>query len=290
VQASPACANLVFETVHPLIQYYTDKIPAASLGSSTTLDSLFMGLKFFGFSERVIKALKGLMEDSVAVMVCFLFLFMPSRLANIGVIIIALLLPAYKSSNCVFASRELAVDMARRRLLPPNTPSTAAAKKLSSLTPKMWLQYWTCLGFLWLLRFHDIRLWASSMMVFCLWLQNANFHGASVVLTRIVNFVDALLCYKRKDEEPAALLTGATTASAAKAESIVSTPKRVEASAAKPRVSPVGMTRRISLEHDGEQEQEQEEGTHARKSAEGKEEQEEEEEEDFSRSRRKKLK
>ena len=207
VQASPACANIVFETVHPLIQYYTDKIPAANLGSSASLDSVFMGLKFFGLSDRIIKGLKGLMEDSVAVMVCVLFLFMPARLANIGVIIIALLLPAYKSSNCVFIAREAHAATKHKALLTNQNNSTATSvgnkKKtavfISSMTPKMWLEYWTCLGILMLLRFYNIRLWASSMMVLCLWLQNANFHGSAVVIMRVINFANVLLCYKRKE-------------------------------------------------------------------------------------------
>lgn len=205
VQASPACANLVFETVHPLIQFYTDKIPAANLGSSSSLDSIFMGLKFFGFSEGIIRGLKGLLEDSVAVMVCVVFFFMPGRLANIGVIIISLLLPAFKSSNCVFIARANPQHIGSSSVsIPASTPSSS---KLSSLTPKMWLEYWTCLGFLMLLRFYNIRLWSSSMMLVCLWLQNANFHGSSVVLVRVVNFVNALLCYKRKDDPPALMDT-----------------------------------------------------------------------------------
>jgi hypothetical protein len=199
VQASPACANIVFETVHPVIQYYIDKIPAAGLGSSTSLDSVFMGLKFFGISENIIKGLKGLMEDSVAVMVCLIFLFMPSRLANVGVIIIALLLPAYKSSNAVFIARESAVNSEKH--LVESKKSSTVSSKLSSMGPKMWLEYWTCLGFLWMLRFYDIRLWASSMMLFCLWLQNANFRGSAVVLRRVISFVNTLLCYKRKEEK-----------------------------------------------------------------------------------------
>jgi hypothetical protein len=270
VQASPACANLVFETVHPLIQHYTDKIPAAGLGSSASVDSVFLGLKFMGVSERVVRGLKGLLEDSVAVLVCAVFLFLPGRLANIGVIIIALLLPAYKSSNCVFIAREQAAGLEKRKALPPSSSSSsslsssavAASRKVSSMTPLMWLEYWTCLGVLMLLRFYNVRLWASSMMLLCLWLQNANFHGSSVVLVRVVKFVNVLLCYKRKEEPLAVTDADAEElfdSGAAAAAVVTSSPSRVKKSA-----TPAGVSVRSGAKkgggHQQEEEGEEEEG------------------------------
>ena len=205
VQASPTCANIVFEAVHPLILYYTDKIPAASLGTSASLDSVFVGLRFFGLSERLIRGLKGLMEDSIAVLVCFVFLFMPFRLANIGYVIIALLLPAYKSSYCVISVRDNLIQVEKK---------LAPKAQLSAMTPKMWLEYWTCLGFVILLRFYNLRLWPSVMMILCLWLQNANFGGSSAVLSLTINFFSALICYKRKEKRTACIDSNPSNSSA----------------------------------------------------------------------------
>ena len=172
----------MFDAANPLIQHYVNKIPAADLGKST--QGLFTSLRFLGVSQTIISTAKGLLDDGVAVVLAAAFVFTPFAVANVGVIIIALLLPAYKSAKLVAGPGKLHKE---------NTTSTSAIQT--------WLQYWLCLGLLLLLRDYNMAtLYPSAMMALTLWLQNSHFQGASTAIRHTVGFVQELLSYEKEQK------------------------------------------------------------------------------------------
>lgn len=163
IQASDVCSKMVFDAAAPLISYYAKRIPAVEMSKAIPMDTLATGLRFVGAKPSHISMLRALLEDTIALVITLLLLFSPSPLATIGVVLVALLLPAYKSSNVLLS------------------PARASAPDVAEM--KRWMEYWFCIGFLWLLRSYKIKLWPSIMMLCALWLQNSHFTGAH----RLVN-------------------------------------------------------------------------------------------------------
>jgi hypothetical protein len=226
IQTSHICADIVFDYANPIIHYYMSKVPIPDIAYTSNLISY---LKYTGISERILLNIQGLLSDSIALIVCCVFVFMPTRLANIGVVLVALLLPAYKTSTIIN-------NRLRKEI--PRTPSPAASieqdapnssvieriggffspkpkakvEKKKSPSPqspddpdnkdndvmRKWLEYWACIAFLLLLQSYKMRLWPSSMMILSLWLQNTYFQGAHVSYKFVYNATIGIIVYNKR--------------------------------------------------------------------------------------------
>jgi hypothetical protein len=163
-QLSYKFTNIVFDAAKPFLKYLANAIPSSNFGASvaSTGSSFLSMLRMM----RIINAkyetfFKALMQDSVIVLIAFGFMFTPWRISYIGVIIVALLFPAFKSSNNILETSD----------------------HRSEDEKKFWLQYWICLGFLWVLKCYGFKVWPSVMLIATLWLQHSLFKGASSLLS-----------------------------------------------------------------------------------------------------------
>lgn len=206
IQTTPLCANLVYDYTQPILFHYVSKIPISQLfvsssGSGGSVTSVIIPyLRFVGVSDRIQSYIKGLLSDTLTLAISLLFMFFPSRLAYVGVIIVCLLLPAYKSSLVVS-------DM----VLLENANATKVNRAMNSTDKQdipevvqqlhKWLQYWVCMGLLLLMYWYHIRLWASSMMLTGLWLQNTYFEGANKVWVNGNSIIFGLVNYRRPESE-----------------------------------------------------------------------------------------
>jgi hypothetical protein len=206
IQASPVCANIVFESTNPLIQYYINKIPAADLSTST--QGLFTALSFLGVSKRVVSWLKGFLDDSVALIISFVFMFTPAAIANFGVIIVALLLPAFKGSKLLASDGHISSALSTPSKQTALSPNTSA----QCLT---WLKYWMFLAILLTLREYNLaKLYPSAMMILTLWLQNTHFAGSDLVLRYATGFWRDIEAYEKKKQSEKKRKDEAATAAA----------------------------------------------------------------------------
>eukprot|EP00602_Paraphysomonas_sp_CaronLab_P000292 CAMPEP_0185032260 /NCGR_PEP_ID=MMETSP1103-20130426/20210_1 /TAXON_ID=36769 /ORGANISM="Paraphysomonas bandaiensis, Strain Caron Lab Isolate" /LENGTH=259 /DNA_ID=CAMNT_0027568089 /DNA_START=824 /DNA_END=1603 /DNA_ORIENTATION=- len=153
-------------------------------------------MRFIGIPGSIVESIRGLLEDSGAVLISVMFMFMPFRIASVGVVIVAILLPAYKSGRTV-------VDL---------QPSNKPKKEKTSVVPvtaEGWLEYWFCLGMLMLFRSYGIAtIWPSSFMALALWLQSSHFRGASVLRVKAQGFVRDMMLYERRRKEERACIKG----------------------------------------------------------------------------------
>eukprot|EP01037_Dinobryon_pediforme_P025253 gene25253-27332_t len=118
--------------------------------------------------------LKSLFQDGLATLLAAVFIFTPTPLATVGMVIIGLLLPAFRSS-CTSP------------LVQSNRPRIASeANSIAVEQRKLWLDYWVCIAFLWTLRIYSLSVWPSIMMIASLWLQHTYFQGATWTLRSLV--------------------------------------------------------------------------------------------------------
>jgi hypothetical protein len=88
--------RLLHEVVH--------KVPLADLSQAAQLEYVISGLRYSGLvSELACTVLRGLLQDSLTFALILGFLFTPRFVASYGVILVAIVLPAYKSSLALAA-------------------------------------------------------------------------------------------------------------------------------------------------------------------------------------------
>jgi hypothetical protein len=224
----------------------------ADLSSSAGISHLLSALQFIGCPSSVLASIKGLLHDSGALLITLIFFFLPFNLSKIGVVIITLLLPAYKSSLVIVEAKANPIQK------PTSAPKMQTTKVGTSMvtsvmnwlqisrpvqplapqTPhenrvQFWLEYWMCLATLLLLQSYNvIQLWPNSQMVLCLWLQNSHFSGAAMIFQRTSRLYHDLVSYEktRKPTPRAALLD--TTAREDATAALLDTTAREDAPAA----------------------------------------------------------
>jgi hypothetical protein len=179
IQVSPACVDIVFDAVSPVLAYYIDRIPAADFGSRYG-QAVLGGLQF----ARLISAknalfLQNLVADTMLVLICGAFSFMPTYLATFGVVAVVMILPAFKSSKLLVALAAGHEDGARADQV-------------------QWLKYWCCFAVLIALECFGFRLWSSVTMALFSWLQHSYFHGATKVFTFVLKEATALSDHHKK--------------------------------------------------------------------------------------------
>ena len=86
---------LSISILHKLIS----RIPLADIASSNYLQSLLSSLSYmYIIPEYTIVIIKGLLQDSVIFLLTLIFIFTPTFIANFGVVLVTIVLPAYKTS------------------------------------------------------------------------------------------------------------------------------------------------------------------------------------------------
>ena len=135
-QLSSQFTDIVFESCKPFLRCLANTIPASNFGSTSgaSLVSILRMMKIVNHAQEAY--LKSLLQDSFLLLLAIIFLFLPWRIAYVGVIIVALLFPAFRSSNTILGLG--------------NARSTTAQRSVEEGIDetKRWLEYWICAGLL----------------------------------------------------------------------------------------------------------------------------------------------
>ena len=133
-QLSSQFTDIVFESCKPLLRCLANTIPASNFGSTSgaSFVSILRMMKLVNHAQETY--LKSLLQDSFLLLLAIIFLFLPWRIAYVGVIIVALLFPAFRSSNAILGFG--------------NVRGATAQKSVEEGIDetKRWLEYWICAG------------------------------------------------------------------------------------------------------------------------------------------------
>ena len=216
VQLSPVFSKIVFESVISKIMVKLCGMLPAGYGVEQTnakTGTFLSVLKMmYLVNDSQMSFLQALFQDTVATMLAIVCIFMPNPFATIGMVMIALLLPAFRTSSVVAtasgssgSSHELA-KLARRR--PESGGAGGGGGRVGSnakehstgssglgvdhVLSTHWLRYWVCLSVLWCLRIYAVKMWPSIVIVTTLWLQHSYFQGSSKATSFIVDAAKAI--------------------------------------------------------------------------------------------------
>jgi hypothetical protein len=163
LQLSASSINIVYETVQPVVHALLARLPVPTISiptEPTQRNLLMRTLVALGILTPGQETfLRTLLQDGLALIVSAALLFTP--VPSVAVVAVALLVPAYSSSEVLTAAAKHRYDRSRAT---------------------RWLQYWCCLAAVWLFRTYVMPgLWSSIQLAVCLWLQHSYFCGAAKV-------------------------------------------------------------------------------------------------------------
>lgn len=185
-QLSHKFTDIVFDASVPFLKYLAKNIPSSNFGATqgSWLISLLKMMRLLNPKSEFF--LKSLQQDTVIVLLASIFAFCPWRVSYIGVILVSLLFPAFKSSNSI---------------LPLRGGQNVDDQRV------FWLEYWVCWALLWCLRCYGFHIWPSVLLISALWLQHSYFRGAACVFST-VRFNVAAVMVRHNDilEEKSRLL------------------------------------------------------------------------------------
>jgi len=229
VQLSSVFSRIVFESV---ISKILVKLCAMIPGGFTVEQTKEKTSTFFSVlkmmylvNDTQLAFLQALFQDSVATMIAMVFFFTPTYIATVGVVTIALLLPAFRTAAAVATSSastsQSAHQLARLARPTPAKPtknflglvggSSAAEEKekplesVDNVFSTHWLRYWVCVSVLWLIRIYGFEPWPSVMIVTTLWLQHSYFQGSSKLTSYLSDTSKAIIERNRRIQEEKAL-------------------------------------------------------------------------------------
>ena len=238
VQLSPVFSKIVFESVisHIMIKLYS-MIPVSygfnEQNNNNKTNTFFSMLKMlYIVNDTQLKFLQILLQDSVATILAIIFLFTPYPISNIGMVLISLLLPAFRTSAVVasaditnITSKELAklarqtVDTSHNTNTTTSTSSTnmsisnihqnqenntnnkefeeeyevtELSLSVDSALNTHWLRYWICISILWCIRIYIMNIWCSIMIIITLYLQHSYFKGSFKFTSFIIGAAKAI--------------------------------------------------------------------------------------------------
>jgi len=106
-QISPLFSEIVFEVASPVLNWFAERIPSSSAEEERGVRALTflssMGIITFR-TESVVKAL---LVEGTSLLIMIFFCFLPTRLSNIGVVILALVLPGIRASTSIKAWEQI---------------------------------------------------------------------------------------------------------------------------------------------------------------------------------------
>ena len=190
-QLSSQFTDIVFDAAKPVLRALASSIPASNFGSSSGASALSLLRMMRLINTTQEGFLKSLLQDSFLVIVAAIFLFTPWRIAYVGVVLVALLYPAFRSSNSIMGLGTV----------PGGRNNTVGIDEDVLAETRRWLEYWVCAGAMWAARCYGFRMWPSVMMLVALWLQHSWFRGASAVLSSLGGQWCALVHRHRRVKE-----------------------------------------------------------------------------------------
>ena len=186
-QLSSQFTDIVFDAAKPLLRALASRLPSATFGASSgaSVASILRLMKVITPAQETF--LKALTQDSFLVLLACPFVFMPWRFAYGGVVLVALLFPAFRCATIVMgpesgAAKQGTVGGRASESAAAGTAGAAAFDEVTLGETQRWLEYWICLGAMWAARCYGFRMWPSVMMLTALWLQHSWFRGASSIL------------------------------------------------------------------------------------------------------------
>jgi hypothetical protein len=244
VQLSPVFSRIVFESViSKIMMQLCTLVPAGySIDQTQSKTSMLVSaLKMmYLVNDSQLSFLQALFQDSVATILAAVFVFTPNPLATMGMVIIAVLLPAFRTSAVVASALHTdgaAGQLAKLARAPAAAPG-ANAKTVKAtqigidhVLSTHWLRYWVCFAALWCVRIYVMSPWPSVLIVSCLWLQHSYFQGSSKLTSFIVDAAKAIAERNRRIEmergwkSPAPAERGSTDV-AVLAEDVAATPSK----------------------------------------------------------------
>ena len=176
-QLSHRFADIVFDASVPFLKYLAKKIPSSNFGTSqgNSFISVLKMMRLINVKHE--HFLKSLQQDMIILLIAAAFCFFPWTVSYIGVIIVTLLFPAFKTSNNILEVR---------------------GKNNSEIDKIFWLEYWICWGLLWCLRCYGYHLWPSVLLLTAVWLQHSYFRGATWLRNGLEGNLNAVMI--RHDE------------------------------------------------------------------------------------------
>jgi hypothetical protein len=223
VQLSPVFSEIVFESVISRIMVKLCGMVPAGYGldqADAKTSTFFAVLKMmYLVNDSHVAFLQALFQDGVATIIAVIFIFTPDPLASVGMVIISLLLPAFRTSAVVASvSRNTASSLELAKLARSSVPASGGGKKAASSTVGVdnvlsthWLRYWVCLSVLWCMRIYVLRMWPSIVIISTLWLQHSFFQGSSKLTAFLVDTAKALAERNKRIEMERALLSPSAT-------------------------------------------------------------------------------
>lgn len=191
IQLSPVFTQIVFTSViQPLLCRLSAVVPTAQsfenkVAGGSSMLSLLQTMRLLSESQSVF--LSALLQDALVSLMALLCIFMPSPFASLGMVTIAMLLPAFRTV-ALLDSLTLRLTARGRQLA-----SAEGDRRLVS-AQRHWLLYWICISLLWLWRIYVMVPWPSVCILLSLWLQHAYFRGAK----RATRFARELTCSLRE--------------------------------------------------------------------------------------------
>jgi hypothetical protein len=226
VQLYPVFSDIVFESVISRIMVKLCGMVPAGYGldqADAKTSTFFAVLKMmYLVNDSHAAFLQALFQDGVATIIAGVFVFTPDPLASVGMVIIALLLPAFRTSAVVASvSKGNVASLELAKLARSSVPAAGGgggggggSRKAGSSTVGVdnelsthWLQYWVCVSVLWCVRIYVMRMWPSIVIISTLWLQHSFFQGSSKLTSYLVNTAKALAERNKRIEMERALLT-----------------------------------------------------------------------------------
>lgn len=189
IQLSSLFAKLVFESSIPFLNILAQKLPSFKMTSEMEEKSysFISMLKYFKIiSKQQEFALRSIMQDTVALIVVFIFLFIPSPFVYIGVVTTVFLIPIFKTYQHVSQNDEIITPRKSKKSKDNEYKPTENDFENSENNFKKWLRYWICIAVLWLLKIYSIlKIWPSILMIVSLFLQHSYINGSNIVFQYI---------------------------------------------------------------------------------------------------------
>jgi hypothetical protein len=187
LQLSAGSVNIVYESIQPIFHSLMSRLPTVDMDPNKSNFFLRMLVTMRMISPKQELFLRTLFQDGIALVIAASFLFTPFPM--VAVVAVGLLLPAYNTSACIDHDKGRSTVAASKGKESKETSKT----NYSTERAVKWLQYWVCLGLVWLIKVYIFPgLWSSIQLVICLWLQHSYFRGAAKVFAFAGDSVEAV--------------------------------------------------------------------------------------------------
>jgi len=114
-QISPVFSEIVFEVASPVLTWFAERIPTSSAEEERGVRALTFLSGMGIITSRTESVVKALLIEGTSLLIMVFFCFLPTRLSNIGVVILALVLPGIRASTTVRAWELISSSVSTQR-------------------------------------------------------------------------------------------------------------------------------------------------------------------------------